>query len=231
MPDFMDEVRAEVRNQRVLDLFEKYRYHLLAAAVALVVGTGISTWYNAHTLNQQEEAGIHYLDANAYIVQDDAESALPRLNAVIEKGTPGWQRIAMLQRAAQLIKQKKYDEATDTYNEIIADSSADVLFRDYAVVMSAWVMLEHGGDQSVAEQRLEAMRGEGKPWRFTATELLGLAAMKRGDTAKARTLFTELKNGTLTPTHMQARAEEMLASLPPEEAKKEEPTKESKPKE
>lgn len=215
MPDFMDEVRAEVRNERFLALFEQYKYHMLALAVMLVVGTGGASWVKHHRLSTQQEAGAQYLEANEFVEKGDLVSALPRLNIVIDKGTPGWRSLAMLQRAALYVEQKKFNEAKQAYEEIIADSSVDTLFRDYAAIMSAWLMMEHGeGDKAMIEQWLTAMSGADKPWHYTATELLAVFHMKQGDNEKARTLLTSLKDAEIAPSAMQKRAGELLATLP-----------------
>ncbi len=216
MADFLEEVKQDLRRQRYEDLFNRYKMHLLALAILLVAGAGAQSWYRAHHTAVLQAAGDQYREAAAFVTQENADSALPRLNAAAEKGTPGYKHLAMLQRAKILTDRKQYAEAQVAYETLIADSSADVLLRDEAVVLSAWLMLEHGDKDTKSEaitQRLQAMTGAGKPWNYTAQEVLALQAIKEGKKEEALKLLLQLQQDPGTPSTLRKRGGALFEAL------------------
>jgi hypothetical protein len=63
------------------------------------------------------------------------------------------------------------------------------------------------------QNRLNDLAAESNPWRFSARELLGLAAQKAGKTDEARTQFQRLLSDRNTPPSIGGRARVMLAML------------------
>ena len=63
------------------------------------------------------------------------------------------------------------------------------------------------------QNRLNDLAADGNAWRFSARELLGLAAQKAGKTEEARTQFQRLLGDRNTPPSIGERARVMLAML------------------
>jgi hypothetical protein len=63
------------------------------------------------------------------------------------------------------------------------------------------------------QNRLNDLAADANAWRFSARELLGLAAQKAGKTAEARTQFERLLGDRNTPPSIGERARLMLAML------------------
>jgi hypothetical protein len=63
------------------------------------------------------------------------------------------------------------------------------------------------------QNRLTPLAADGNAWRFSARELLGLAAQKAGKLDEARTEFQRLLNDRGTPPSIAERARIMLAML------------------
>ena len=63
------------------------------------------------------------------------------------------------------------------------------------------------------QNRLNDLAAESNAWRFSARELLGLAAQKAGKTEEARTQFQRLLSDRNTPPSIGERARVMLAML------------------
>ena len=71
------------------------------------------------------------------------------------------------------------------------------------------------GDESYDElaRDLESFRSGTSRWRFSAKEILGLAAFKEGKIAEAERLFGEIASDGEAPQGMRQRAEVMLTLL------------------
>jgi hypothetical protein len=63
------------------------------------------------------------------------------------------------------------------------------------------------------QNRLNDLAADGNPWRASARELLGLAALKAGKTEAARQEFQRLLGDRDTPPSIAERARIMMAML------------------
>ena len=63
------------------------------------------------------------------------------------------------------------------------------------------------------QNRLNDLAADGNPWRASARELLGLAAMKAGKIEEAREQFQRLLSDRDTPPSISERARIMMAML------------------
>ncbi len=71
------------------------------------------------------------------------------------------------------------------------------------------------GNPETLMSRLEPLAADGNPWRYTARELQAVLALRSGDTARARELFTRLADDMDAPDSLRTRATEMLRALGP----------------
>ena len=63
------------------------------------------------------------------------------------------------------------------------------------------------------EARLKPLMDGASSWRFSATEITGLLAMRAGDKARARKLYASLAGDGRAPQGVRARAQEMLSII------------------
>src|SRR6185312_4738720 len=68
-------------------------------------------------------------------------------------------------------------------------------------------------DFTEMENRLTPLMADNSPWRYSARELLGLAAYKAGKTVDARTLLTPLFIDQSTPQSISERAQIVMAEI------------------
>ena len=100
-------------------------------------------------------------------------------------GTGGYRVLAQLQLAGALIKQGKKAEAIATYEALAKDDKLEP--TDAARVRRACrspALRVGEADFTEMENRLTPLMGDESPWRYSARELLGLAAFKAGKTAR-----------------------------------------------
>ncbi|MGD9827443.1 MAG: hypothetical protein AB7U66_01815, partial [Hyphomicrobiaceae bacterium] len=86
------------------------------------------------------------------------------------------------------------------------------ILRDLARLKAALLRVD-AADWTEMQNRLNALNNDKNVWRFSARELLGLAAVKAGKTAEARKLFEMLLTDRGTPQAMRQRANMMLAMI------------------
>ena len=120
-----------------------------------------------------------YEDAVALADDGKEGSAAKEFEKLAADGTGGYPPLARLQLAGALLKEGKKAEALAAYEALAKDGDADELLRSYAALQAAALRLGEA-DFTEMQNRLNPLMGDESPWRFSARELLGLAAFKAG---------------------------------------------------
>ena len=86
------------------------------------------------------------------------------------------------------------------------------MLREFARLQAAGLRVGEA-DFTEMENRLTPLMAEESPWRYSARELLGLAAFKAGKTTEARTILTPLFVDQATPQSITERAQIVMAEI------------------
>ena len=86
------------------------------------------------------------------------------------------------------------------------------MLRDFARLQAAGLRVGEA-DFTEMENRLTPLMADESPWRYSARELLGLAAFKAGKTTEARTILTPLLVDQATPQSITERAQIVMAEI------------------
>ena len=90
-----------------------------------------------------------------------------------------------------------------------ADAGFDPLFRDVARLRAGMIRVDDA-DMKEIEERLSPLAAAGQPFRSSARELIGLAALKFNDLDQAGRMFDQIVTDTESPAAMKQRAEAFL---------------------
>jgi len=210
MSDIFREVDEDLRRDRMERLYKRYGGVVLAAALAIVAGTGAYTaWRNWQQSQHQQETAA--LTAALSQAGQGAEKGVEALAAFAGKADPGMAGLAQLNAAALLTREGKTAEAVAVYDKLAANGSVGPVYRDLASLLS--VMHQLGsGDPAQLRARLQPLTAESSPWRFSAREMSAVLAARAGDKDKARTLFQQLADDSQAPAGVRSRAAD-LATL------------------
>ncbi len=197
MADLFHDVDEALRRERMERFWREHGGLLVAAVAALVVGTGVFSVYKNHRAGQQE--------AQTEALQAALESADPAkaLESFAAQGAPeGLRTLARLTAAGDLADQGKIQDALVAYDVIGADSGAEPLLRDRALVMAARLAAGEDGAHSIPpEQRLTALDAiiaqKDNPWAGSARISAALlCAGPLQDLARARQYLSPLLVGS-----------------------------------
>ena len=119
--------------------------------------------------------------------------------------------LARFHAAAIATKDGKSDQALALYEDLAADTQLEPLFHDLAIVLAVQSQLDKG-DPSVLTTRLEPLLAE-SPWRVTAKDYSAHLALKVGDRAKAKQLFTDVTQDDRASPSQKQRANDVLRWL------------------
>ena len=106
----------------------------------------------------------------------------------------------------------KTAEAAAAYEAIAKGSGVDALLADYAQLQAAMPRLD-SANWTDMQNWSTPLAADGNAWRFSARELLGLAAQKAGKLDDVCTEYQRLLSDRGTPPSIAERAPIMLAML------------------
>jgi hypothetical protein len=205
------EVDDDLRQEQINKLWKKHGSLVSAAAVALVLSVAGWQAYHSWESKQRQASSLHYGEAVQLADQGKRTEALDVLGRLGIDGTKGYRVLANLKSADLHQQSGDAAGAAAIYRHLAADSSVDGAIRDLATIKAAYLTLDQG-DAAAIDKAVEPLAVESSAWRHSAHEIQALAALKRGDTARAIDLFRRITEDAAAPQGLRARAAEMLAA-------------------
>ena len=210
--DIFREVDEELRRENLEKLWKRYGKIIIAvAAVVVLAMAGFQGW-RAYDQQRREAQSEEFAAALATAQGGNAGAAAAALGELSEPDGAGYAGLAAMERARLLAESGDVQGAVALWDRIAADSGLGSGFRDVATLLSVLHQIDQG-EPSALRQRLEPLAEAGAPFRGSAWELLAVLALRRGDTAAARELYTRISDDLELPAGLRARAAQMLAAL------------------
>jgi hypothetical protein len=206
------EIDEELRREQMLKLWDAYGTYVIAAAFLVIAGIGGYKYYEHRRAQAAEAAGAKLAMAAREAAQDKKAESQKALEDIAKTAPANYGVLARLRLAAAEREAGKTAEAAAAYEAIAKGSGVDSLLADYAQLQAATLKLD-SANWTDMQNRLAPLAADGNAWRFSARELLGLAAQKAGKLDEARTEYQRLLNDRGTPPSIAERARIMLAML------------------
>ena len=209
MSDIFREVDEDVRRDEALKFWEKYQNYFIVLAAIIALGSGGYRLYDNWRLGQAQAAGATY-QAALTLARDnkgvEAEAALSELAA---NSTVGYRTLAALRLAGE---RGKRDPAAGAkaFDQLAAQSSLDPLLRQLARIRAAMLVADTASLADLSA-RVAPLAAAGEPFRHSARELLGLAALKANDLAAAGKWLDQIATDTEAPAPLRDRALALLS--------------------
>ena len=212
MADIFREVDEDLRHERYLKLWRRWRYWLLGVGVA---GLGAAVAY-VMLADAQESArkaeGQQFAAAMEEIQAGRGAEAADRLAMLAADAETGYAALARLGEADARARRGDITGAVQIYDLLAGDSRIDPLYRDLGALLAAQRLVDRANVSEV-NQRLAPLLAGHSPWRPLAAELSAIAEMRAGNTEASRALFAELVSDPAAPLGQRQRAAELLVSL------------------
>ena len=213
------EVNEDLQRERLQKLWEQYNGVILAVATAIVLGVGGFKWLEHSRQTAAEATGGRYLaavrDLTPISIANDksgkAAEAEKALDA-IARDRGGFATLARLRKAGADATAGRSAEALTAYDALAKDRSIDPALADFARLQTAMLKLDTS-DWTDMQNRLNDLTNDANVWRHSARELMGLSAMKAGQTEAARQNFEKLVSDRTTPPSVAERTRIMLSMI------------------
>jgi hypothetical protein len=207
--DIFQEVDEEVRREQLQKLWERYQNFAYAGIFLILVGVGGYRLYEWYETKRAAETGAAFEAAQMLDQESKPAEAETAYAKVVTDGTASYRDLARVRQAADLA-QRDSKLGIAAYEKIADDSSVDLAWRDLAGLRAGSLYLD-AGSFNEARSRLEPLASEGRPYRYTARELLALGAWRAGDTAAAKRWFDLIVTDIQTPQATRQRIEALSA--------------------
>jgi len=213
---FVREIDEELRREQLLKLWQRYGVHIVAGVALIIAGIGGYKYYDYTRTQAAEAAGLRLALAAREAAQTKKGEAQKALEELAASGPGGYAVLAQLRLAGAQREAGRTEDAAAAFEAIARQSGVDPLLADYAQLQAAMLRLDSAGWTDM-QNRLKALAADSNAWRFSARELLGLAAQKAGMRQEARKEFERLLEDQSAPATIRERARVMLAMLTEEE--------------
>jgi hypothetical protein len=217
--EFIREVDEAVRQDQWLKLWRRYGSYIIAAALAVVIGSAAGVGWRTWQQHERLEEARRYVDAQQLLRDGKPAEAAAAFAALAEEASSGYRVLAQLRAAEAQAEAGDRAAAGAALDRLAADGDAAPVYRSLGELLATQQQLADA-QAPASLTGLEPLTGIDNPWRFSALELRVLAQMQGGDTVAARQTLDDLLADPLTPPDLARRAAELLAFLggPPEPA-------------
>jgi hypothetical protein len=209
---FFEEVSEELKQERYLQVWQKYGRYFVALAVVIVLAVAGYRYWQSEQRKERALASERFASGLAFAKTGKEKDAATAFAALAEKGPKGYAGLARLQEGAQLLKSGDRAGAVQAFEQLAKDGSAEPLFRDVATIHWAYAALDSADPAKMIDQ-LKPLTASDSPWRFMALELTALYAERGGHRADALEILSGLEKNKDAPQGIRSRAKELLAVL------------------
>ncbi|MCB1882504.1 MAG: tetratricopeptide repeat protein [Geminicoccaceae bacterium] len=211
---FIREVNEALQQDRLGLLWRRYGALAIALAVGVVLATAGFVAWEAWKERRLQDQGAAFAEADALLQAKKPKEAADAYATVVADGGGGSADLARLLRADALFEAKDGAAADGALEGLAGEAGADPILRDAAAVTLAMRRLNDARPDEL-RAALTPLSEAGRPFRFTATELLALVDLRAGETERARGLLEGLQKAAGVPPGLKARTAELLGTLPP----------------
>jgi hypothetical protein len=205
------EVDDELRRERLNAIWTAYGKYIIGLAVLVVVLVAGNEAYTWQKENTERENSSRYAAAIEKGVNGNlsliaaVEEALPTLDE-------GYATLAGMQAAAAKVKERDFDGAIASYNQI-ASTADDKALADLAGLLSAMLIANEKGDLDTARSKLSILAVKGEPYYYSALEQLALIDIQQANEASAVQTLAILSSDIETPLSIKERANQLQTLL------------------
>lgn len=212
MSDIFQEVEEDIRRERYEKLWKQYGSYVVGGVVLLLLGMlGWQQW-QAYQGRLREKHAAMYYEAESLLVDGNDAAAAEAFAKLADAAGPGYRAVARLREAEALLQQGQPDKALAAYDALAADSSVNRIMRNLAALKGALLVADSMPPAALRKRLAGALRPD-SPWRYAAQELVSYALYRAGELENARNEYQSLVNEFAAPSHIRARAREMVALI------------------
>ena len=207
MSEILRDIEKELKRDRWRNLWQAWRTQIMFGLSALFLGAIVLGVLFAYNKQKVESASSTFDTALAL----QGKSALNAFSALAEQGGV-YGALASFHEAAMLARENKRKKAIAIYDRLAENNTLTAPLQDLARLYSAQLALNRAPYAVIAEKLHPAISPSGF-LRYSALEVLALAALIDNNPQQARKFLQPLVEDAAAPDTLSARARLMLNKL------------------
>ena len=208
-PDsFIDEVREEVRKDRLYRMLRRYGWIGALVVLVIVGGTAYREWSTTNKRIAAEAVGDSILAASALTSPSEQIEMLDG----IEVGSADAGAIRDFIVAATMLEDGDRTNAIARLADISSDSEVSTVYRDLAMLKSIAIRQDTDEPGSLVQELDGLIEGDSE-FRFLALEIKAIALERMGRVEDAVAILRNLRSESGVPRELSNRAAGLLAEL------------------
>ena len=209
MSDILRQVDEELRQDRLLNLWRRYRLYIISGLI-LLIGSVIS--YQIYkSVNQLSYEG----EVEKYISTSDLEDfnqTIENLSKIESSNQLLISGMAQIKIAIILMENGKTQESKDKLLEIINDGKSDAILTDLAIY---FYLMSSLNDMSMDQINayLSSNKLENSSFKYLFRETIAIKNLLAGNIELSKEKFNELANDENTPRDIVIRVTKFLDTI------------------
>jgi len=204
MNEFFREVDEDFRRDQVARFWKRWGTVIIGTVVVVVVAVAGWRYWDYLETTRSQEAAARFYEAQQQIAQTNVSAGQGLLEELANSSRGDYVLLARFRLAASRGAQDP-DAGALAFDALADDSSVPANFRDLARLRAALLRLDTQYETAAAQ--LQSLATPENPYRHSAREALGVAALNRGDYDAAGTWFDQLAIDADTPQALRGRLE------------------------
>lgn len=214
--EFMEEVENDIRNERYMNLWNRYGKLITGfVVVGLVCLVGYNLW-SQYDFRQRSKASDVLVGAQNFALQQRHGEALSALKNLGDSAAAPYGILARVNEAGILSSgnANQKQQALKIYQDIIDTKRLDKVWHDVAVYQKVALQSEQS-DANLESllKELEAIDLEHSPIAALASELKGVLLLQKGDKTQAGEIFVKLAQSKTAPDGVVMRSQLMTQMI------------------
>ena len=209
MSDILRQVDEELRQDRLLNLWRRYRVYLIGGLILLI---GSVLGYQINKLANQsfyEDEVEKYISSSDLV---DFNQTIENLGKIESSNQLLISDIAQIKIAAILMENGKIQESKDKLLEIINEEKTDDIINDLAIY---FYLMSNLNDMAMDEinMYIDSDKLENSYFKFLFKETIAIKNLLSGKIQISKEKFDELINDANTPRDIVIRATKFLDTI------------------
>ena len=209
MSDILRQVDEELRQDRLINLWRRYRVYLIGGLI-LLIGSVLGYQINK-SVNQSfyEEEVEKYISSSDLV---DFNQTIENLGEIENSNQLLISGIAQIKIATLLMENGKIQESKDKLLEIINEDKTDDIITDLAIY---FYLMSNLNDMAMDEINIyiDADKLENSSFKFLFKETIAIKNLLSGEIQISKEKFDELINDANTPRDIVIRATKFLDTI------------------
>lgn len=178
---FEREVDEELQQEKLHELWKKYRFVVFGFVLAVLFGTIGSEVYHSWKLKTEQAESERYENAIVMAHQGDTEKANADLQQLGQDGKTGYRYLAELERASLLLSEKKTKEALAILKKLADSADTPKPLKDAVILAYVGNQLDYGNTAELQQYLAPLVADTGSAYYGAAVELSALLHILSGE--------------------------------------------------